>query len=280
MLEREELIEQAYFFRVLGERILDNIPMQELLGSVRDEILATTKLPLAIDFMLSELLHAGLMSTAMAKLPHYFTPFQTYVMEEAESERGRFDFRIALKILQKEAQFRAEEGPPQGLFLYQFETLCRNRLRYDRGLDAMAQDPAYDEPWSEWITIVRRQIGLVELADLIFVRSEHALALRRRRGEEDPQSEKTLLFGEREGKIARANRRKDPLLLFAALQRQLGYPAVPRVKPVDQTPQLIPQMLRRMERLETRIKILEEEQRAGAVDITKFYEGPMPPPPP
>ena len=36
------------------------------------------------------------------------------------------------------------------------------------------------------------------------------------------------LFGEKEGKIARANRGRDPLYLFSALQRQLGYPEVPR----------------------------------------------------
>jgi hypothetical protein len=30
-------------------------------------------------------------------------------------------------------------------------------------------------------------------------------------------------------------------------------------------------MLRRLERLETRIKLMEQEQRAG-MDITKFYE--------
>ena len=277
MLDREEQIEQAYFFRALGVRLADNLPMQEVLGSVKEEILATTKLPMAIDYMLSELLHAGTISTAMAKLSHYFTPFQSYIMSEAESERGRFDFRVALVILQREAEYRAEGKSPQGMFMYQFETLCRNRLRYDRGLDAMAADPIYDEQWREWITTVRRQVGLVDLADLIFVRSAHSLAVRRRQGEADPRADRPLLFGEREGKIAAANRQKDPLLLFAALQRQLGYPEVPRVKPVDDTPQLIPQLLRRVERLETRLKMMEEEQRSGAIDITKFYQGPTPP---
>ena len=41
------------------------------------------------------------------------------------------------------------------------------------------------------------------------------------------------LFGEKEGKIARASRGRDPLYLFAALQRQLGYPEVPRARPRD-----------------------------------------------
>ena len=37
------------------------------------------------------------------------------------------------------------------------------------------------------------------------------------------------LFGEKEGKIAKASRGRDPLYLFAALQRQLGYPEVQTV---------------------------------------------------
>jgi hypothetical protein len=46
--------------------------------------------------------------------------------------------------------------------------------------------------------------------------------------------------------------------------------------------QLVPQLLRRMERLETRLKLLEDEQRGG-IDLTKFYAprdgvaGPAPP---
>ena len=276
MLDREELIEQAYFFRVLGERIGANVPMQELLGSVREEILTTTRLPMAIDYLLAELLHSGVMSTAMEKLAHYFTPFQTYVMQEAENDRGRFDFRVALEILRYEADYRAAGGSPQGMFMFQFETLCRNRLKYDKGLGAMMGDPIYDEAWSAWLDFMRRQIGFVDLGDMIFIRSEYSLTVRRRRGESDPQPEQPLLFGEREGKIAMANRLKDPLLLFAALQRQLGYPTVPRLKPYDETPQLVPQLARRLERLEHRLKLMEEEQKAGAIDITKFYQGPPP----
>ena len=68
-----------------------------------------------------------------------------------------------------------------------------------------------------------------------------------------------------------ANRQKEPLFLFGAMQRHLGYPAVPRPKPADKEKELIPQMARRIERLEMRIKILEEENRNG-MDITRFYE--------
>ena len=131
MLSHEEYVEQAYLFRALGERLPENVPVQELMLQIKNELLATTRLPMAIDFMLAELKHLGTMSSAMARLPHYFTPYQTYVISEAEAERGRFDIRVAVEILRHEAEFRSKGGSPQGVFLYQFECLSRNRLKYD-----------------------------------------------------------------------------------------------------------------------------------------------------
>ncbi len=90
MLPTEEYIEQAYFFRVLIERIGQNLPLQELLEQTKHEVLASTKLPMAIDLLLSELKHHGQMSSGMALLKHYFVPFQTFLMSEAESDKGRF----------------------------------------------------------------------------------------------------------------------------------------------------------------------------------------------
>ncbi|HEV3023794.1 MAG TPA: hypothetical protein VGX76_15070 [Pirellulales bacterium] len=273
MLEREEYIEQAYFFRALGVRMKENLAAQELLVMLKQEILATTKLPLAIDFMTSELRLHGVFAPAMAKLAHYFSPFQSFVVAEAERERGRFDFLIALEILEREARYRAEGASRQGAFLYQFECLCRNRLGYDQGLAAMSRDPIYDDNWREWILTVRRQVGIVEIADMIFVRSEHYAQERRRRGLDCEGPEKPVLFGEKEGKIALANRQRDPLYLFSALERHLNYPSVPRPKPVDETKQLLPNLLRRVDRLEARIKLLEEEQKGG-IDLAKFFGPP------
>jgi hypothetical protein len=275
MLEREEYIEQAYFFRVLAERLPENVPLQELLAHARDEVLATTRLPLAIDFLRTELEHSGECASAMARLKHYFTPFQTYVMQEAESDRSRFDLRIGVEVLRYEAEYRAGEPTPQGIFLYQFETLCRNRLRYDYGLAAIAQDPSYDDDWRKWILTLRRRIGMVDLADMIFVASQHYVERRVQRGDARESIQHAILFGEKEGKIALANRHKDPLYLFAALQRQLSYPVVPRQKRATDEQQLIPTLLRRVERLETRLKLLEEEQHGGGIDLSRFY-GPPP----
>ncbi len=274
MLEREEYVEQAHFFRALAERSDQNIPLQELLVTLKEEVLATTKLPLAIDFMLSELLHVGATSTAMARLGHYFTLFQTYVMAEAENDRGQFDMRTGLEVLACEAGYRAKNATPQGIFFYQFEALCRNRLRYDQGLEAIAGDPAYDSDWRSWVLTVRRQVGIVDFADLIYVRSQH-YASQRGQGGSDAKGGAPILFGLKEGKIALANRRKDPLLLFSALQRHLGYPVVPRPKRVVESTELMSQLARRLERLETRLKLLEEEQRGG-IDLARYYAAPPP----
>jgi hypothetical protein len=264
-LDREEYVEQAYFFRTLRERMQQSMSTQDLLDAVRQEILTTTMLPFAVDFMAGELRLTGGFATAMARLPHYFTPFQSYVVAEAEKAEGRFDFRVALEILEREAEYRAKGASPQGIFLFQFETLCRNRLGYDRGLDAVAGDPSFDENWREWIITVRRQVGLVDFADMIYVRSELYRKTRKR-------EEKPVLFGEKEGRIAMANRRKDPLYLFSALQRHLGYPAVPQPRAEDSERYLLPALQRRIERIETRMGLLEEEQRGG-INLSRFLAG-------
>lgn len=270
MLESDEYVEQAYFFRVLVERLKENVTVQEIFRVAQDEVLSTTKLAMAINYMLGELKHSGCFGPAMGKLGHYFTQFQTYVISAAEEETGRFDMRVALNILRFEAEFMAKSPVPQAMFFYQFEVLCRNRLGYEAGLDAMSSNPIYSAEWKDWIQEVRRQIGMVGLAELVFVRSEHYIQQRVRRESGAVEPEKPILFGEKEGKIALANRRKDPLLLFSSLQRHLGYPQVPRLEKADTTAETIPLMIRRMDRLEQRMKLLEEEQQGG-FDITKFY---------
>jgi hypothetical protein len=124
---------------------------------------------------------------------------------------------------------------------------------------------------------------MVDLADLIYVHSEYYWQRQNASApqtdsqtaqvEQAPGHERTVLFGEREGRIALANRRKDPQYLFGSLHRQLGYPEVPRPKADEGAQSLPPQLARRLEQLETRIKLIEEEQRGG-IDLTKFYERP------
>jgi len=273
MLDREEYIEQAYLFRSFGERIVAGIAAQEALVAIGQEVLATSKLPMALDYLAGELRLVGTLSTAMARLPHYFTAFQTFVIATAEEEGGRFDMRTALAMLEREATYRAEGATPQGLFLYRFECLSRNRLDYARGLAAIAADDVFDTAWKAWIKIVSRQVGLIDLADLVYVRSPEYWRVEKRdaaaAGRPVPEPDREILFGDKEGRIARANRGKDPMFFFAALQRQLGYPSIPRVSPLAPSAESPALLARRLERLEMRVKLLEEESRGG-IDLSRF----------
>jgi hypothetical protein len=268
VLDREEYIEQSYFFRVLRERLASNLAAQEILERIHEEILSTTRLPLAIQFLATELKHSGLLSSGFDRLPHYFTPFQAFVIRRTEKEGLRFSVETALLILEREAVYRANQPTRPGLFVFQFEVLSRNRLGYDEGLACMAADPFYDSLWRDYLELVRRQIGAIDFADLVYLRSDFYLLEQRRRDAayEPPVSP---LFGEKEGKIARANRGRDPLYLFAALQRQLGYPEVPRPRERDDLEAKVEMLQAKVKDLETRLKLMESEMR-GKVDLSQF----------
>ncbi len=274
-LPREEYIEQEYFFRIYRERLLEGMPSQDILKTVHEEILATTRLPMAIDFMRTEILHNGRISDAMERLAHYFTPFQTYVLNRAEDEVARFDQVTGLEILEREAKFRSESASMPGLFVYQFECLARNRLGYGDGLGAMAADSAYDERWRKWIRGLRANLGAYELSELVFRASQHYLTLRsshpgKVEAASSDDAAATGLFDEQAGRIAKANVGRDPLHFFAALQRQLGYPQIPQTRRVhDET--LSPMLEGRLLKIEQRLKIVELEQKGG-IDLTKFYK--------
>src|SRR6516165_7183065 len=104
VLDREEYIEQAYLFRVMRERLAEGLATQEVLELVGQEILATTRLPYAIQFLTAEVKHTGLLSSGFARLPHYFTPFQAFVVRCTEEEKLRFATETALLVLQREAE--------------------------------------------------------------------------------------------------------------------------------------------------------------------------------
>jgi hypothetical protein len=241
ILDREEYIEQAYFFRVLRERLATNLPTQEVLARLDEEILSTTRLPYAIQFLSTELKHSGLLSSGFARLLHYFTTFQAFVIRQTEEGGQRLSFDMALLVLEREAVYRARDPTAAGLFVY-------------------------------YADLMRRQIGVVEFADLLYLRSDLYVADQRR---VDPgyQPPVAALFGEKEGKIARASRGRDPLYLFAALQRQLGYPDVPRPKPRDDTGAKLETLQAKMRELEMRLKLTESELR-GQVDLTQFLGRP------
>jgi hypothetical protein len=268
ILDREEYIEQAYFFRVMRERLATGMATQEVLERIDQEILSTTRLPYAIQFLAAELKHSGLLSSGFGRLTHYFTPFQAFVIRATEEEGRRFSMDTALLVLQREAEYRSGESRSSGLFVYQFEVLSRNRLGYDDGLIAMTSDPFYSKEWSEFVQMVRYQGGTVEFADLVYLRSDLYVQEQRK---SNPEYEPPVppLFGEKEGKISRANRGRDPLYLFAALQRQLNYPEVPRVKPRDDLEGKVEILQARLRDMEQRLKLVESEVR-GQVDLSQF----------
>ena len=278
VLDREEYIEQAYFFNAFRERLLDGMPAQDVLARVGEELLSTTRLPLAVSFLTTEIKVSGLMSPAMARIGHYFTPFQTHVIHQAELDVSRFPVDQALLILEREAKYRSEGPTAAGLFVYQFEALSRNRLGYSSGLEAIAGDPAYDEDWRDYIHQLQARLGDVDFADLIYVRSSY-LVTERRRTNPAYQPKYPTLFGEKEGKIARANRGRDPLYLFSALQRQLGYPEVPRPKRPDEAEARITLLEMRVAMLENRLKATEaaatgESPAAAAFDLKQVLVKP------
>ena len=258
VLEREESIEQAYFFQAFRERVMDGLPAQDVLARIGEELLSTTRLPLAISYMSTEMKVSGLLAPAMERLSHYFTPFQAYVTGRAEETLSRFPIDQALLILEREARYRAESPTPAGLFVFQFEAISRNRLGYAGGLRAIAADPFYDEDWREYVLRLGARLGDVDFADLIYVRSSH-FVVERRRLDPDFEPKFPTLFGVKEGKIARANRGRDPLYLFSALQRQLGYPEVPRPRRPDEAEARIALLEQRVTQLENRLKAAETE---------------------
>ena len=129
VLEREEYIEQAYFFHAFRERLVDGLPAQEILARVSEELLSTTKLPLAVSFLYTEIKGSGLMAPAMTRIGHYFTAFQTHVIGQAEITMSRFSMEQALLVLEREAKYKADGPSLAGLFVFQFESLARKFLR-------------------------------------------------------------------------------------------------------------------------------------------------------
>jgi hypothetical protein len=276
VLDREEYIEQAYFFATLRERLVQNMPTQQVLEQIPEEILSITRLPMAVQFLGAELKHTGLLSSGFTKLPHYFTPFQAFVVRNTEDEKKRFSVEIGLLILEREARYRAGAPTRAGLFVYEFEALSRNRLGYDEGLLAMQHDSLFEGHWRAYLDMVRKQVGVVDFPDLLYVRSDlYVIDQRRLDGGYEPQH--PPLFGEKEGKIAKANRGRDPLYLFAALQRQLGYPEVPRSRPKDDPLAQLEALKNKVREMEQRMKLLEGEVK-GKIDLSEFMVKPEFPP--
>ena len=273
-LSAEEYIEQAYFFKTCLERLEDNMALQDVFSSIHEELLATTRLPVAIQFLFGEMVHNGKIGEGMKQLSHYFTPFQSFIVQQAEEERSRFDLRTAFLLLQRQAEYLSKTPCASGLFVYQFESLSRNRLGFDQGMVAIGNEPFYPPEWQQWILKIRFSLGTVDFADLIYSRSElYVRQLKSQAEGEDVEIDFPVLFGEQEGRIAKANHGRDPLYLFAALQRHLGHPEVPKPK-VQRLEDLFSSAVEmRFQQLEAKLQLLEAEMK-GQLDLSDFYVDP------
>ena len=85
---------------------------------------------------------------------------------------------------------------------------------------------------------------MVDFPDMVYVRSDFYAMQQERRNRPGPDDDYAILFGEQEGRIAYASRKKDPVYFFAAMQRHLNYPKVPRPKPPEDNQFALPLMAR------------------------------------
>ena len=152
-------------------------------------------------------------------------------MQQTEDERKQFTLRSDFSSLSARGGYRAAQPTQPGLFVYHFRSARPQSLGYDEGLTAMRGDPFYDPDWRDFLALVqapdrRGRFRRYRVFALAVLCAGSAVVGRL-------CSAGLALVWREEGKIAKANRGRDPLYLFAALQRQLGYPEVPRSKPKD-----------------------------------------------
>ena len=234
VLDREEYVEQAYFFRTFRERSPTTCRRRTSSTRVHEELLTSTRLPYAVQFLAAELKHTGLARHGFAKLPHYFTAFQAFVVAAG---RGGEDAVPDGRPRSWCSNARPRTAPRQPTQAGAVRLPVRDdrpqparlprRLRRDDGRPVLRRRLAG----------IHRRTGRGRSATSTSPTSStcgrSCTCIEQRRA--NPAFEPPLppLFGEKEGKIAKASRGRDPLYLFAALQRQLGYPEVPRYKQRD-----------------------------------------------
>ena len=141
-------VEQAYFFRTFLKRMADNMPAQEVLESLHQELLSSTRMPMAIQFLATEIKHSGLLATGLERLPHYFTKFQAFSSPEAEDEGRRIIMPTARSSSSRRRRNQANPDRPGCS-----STSSKHSSeppRYLDGIIAMEDDPLYDADWTEY----------------------------------------------------------------------------------------------------------------------------------
>ncbi|MEZ6078706.1 MAG: hypothetical protein R3C56_24435 [Pirellulaceae bacterium] len=104
------------------------------------------------------------MSGGMAMLKHYFVPFQTFLIAEAETDRRTF----RLPNCPANPGRRIQSTHRRAIYFGRFVLLpVRSYLSQSSQLRSRtkrpaSEDPAYPPAWQEWLLILR-QLGLVDL---------------------------------------------------------------------------------------------------------------------
>ena len=201
VLDRDEYVEQAYLFRAFRDRLADNLPAQDILTRVHEELLSSTRLPYAVQFLVAELKHSGLLASGFEKLPHYFTPFRR--LSSGKQKRNRALPMTTLCSSWSASALQSRDSNEAGLVHIPVRDDRRNRLGYLGGT-AASRDPLYDGEWRAFVSGSKpRQVGDMDFADLVYLRSE--LYVQEQRRESIVRTFTNALFGEKEGKIAKAS---------------------------------------------------------------------------
>ena len=136
-------------------------------------------------------------------------------------------------------------------------------------MSSIAADPIFNSDWKEWILKSRLDLGTIDFANMIYQKSQFYVDQRERRGQKLDENF-VPLFGRQEARNAKANVGKDPVYMFAAFQRQLKYPAVPRPKREATELVLHPLLELRIQQIEKQLQMLDAETKGG-IDLREFY---------
>ena len=138
-LDHDEYVEQAHFFRTLGERLPQNMPLQDLLLSCRTRSWRPRScLRVGVSARRAETFRRDRRGDGEAAALFHARSRPTSCRRRKTSEVVLTCGWLS-NCCACEAEYLARGATRQGMFMYQFECLCRNRLRYERGLDAMAR---------------------------------------------------------------------------------------------------------------------------------------------
>ena len=138
------------------ERLLDGLHVAGHPARIGEELLSTTRLPLAVSFLCTDVKGPGPDGARPWRGSAITSPpFQTHVVDQAEQDTSRFAMEQALLVLEREAKFKAENPslpapvrlPVRGTFaqppgLHQGPGRHGRRSVLHRGLAGLHPDPA------------------------------------------------------------------------------------------------------------------------------------------